>query len=310
MTLGGKHGGAFRNDARPRAGGPPGSDPELLREQLLDQYGVTHAILCPLNYTPMLRQYGEFGLGLARAVNEWLTEDWLDLDRRLYGSVTIPQEDPALAASEIARASNDPRFVQVLLMVRTRDPLGHPKYWPIYEAAVAHELPIAIHVGAYPRMPNTGVGWPAYYLEHHIAWPYPYQAHVASLIHSGVFERFPKLQFVLEESGLAWMPPLMWRLDRSWEAMRSEVPHMSARPSDLIRSHFHFTTQPMEETEKPSHLLEMLDQLGMNERIMFASDYPHWDFDAPDLALPPNIKGELRERIRSSNAMSLYRLNI
>ena len=49
----------------------------------------------------------------------------------------------------------------------------------------------------------------------------------------------------------------------------------------------------MEETENPDHLLEVMNWIGM-DRIMFSSDYPHWDFDDPFVALPPSLTDEQR----------------
>ena len=57
-------------------------------------------------------------------------------------------------------------------------------------------------------------------------------------------------------------------------------------PSEYLREHFWFTTQPIEEPEDPEHLAFAFDALGMVDRIMFSTDYPHWDFDAPSQTLP------------------------
>ena len=43
--------------------------------------------------------------------------------------------------------------------------------------------------------------------------------------------------------------------------------------------------------------------------ILFASDYPHWDFDDPVLALPPSLTEEQRRMIYGDNAKKLYRLS-
>ena len=52
------------------------------------------------------------------------------------------------------------------------------------------------------------------------------------------------------EGGFAWLPALVWRLDRTVERMRGEVPHLKRKPSEYIREHIWVTTQPMEEPER------------------------------------------------------------
>ena len=79
--------------------------------------------------------------------------------------------------------------------------------------------------------------------------------------------------------------PLAWRLDKLYERMRSEVPHLGKRPSEYIRRHIWVTTQPMEEPEDRQHLFDTMEWIGW-DRLLFASDYPHWDFDDPFLRLP------------------------
>jgi predicted TIM-barrel fold metal-dependent hydrolase len=136
-----------------------------------------------------------------------------------------------------------------------------------------------------------------------------FQAQVISLVYEGVFERFPGLKVVLVEGGFGWLAPLMWRMDKAWERMCDDVPHVKRPPSEYIRQHFYFTTQPVEEPPKPAQFSQMLNQIGMNDRILFATDYPHWDFDSPDRAIPAAVTGELRQAILAGNAESLYRLN-
>ena len=110
------------------------------------------------------------------------------------------------------------------------------------------------------------------------------QAQVTSLIMEGVFERYPELKIVMIEAGFAWMPALGWRLDKNWKRLRDEVPHLRRAPSEYIREHFWVSTQPMEETEEPRASDRVMNWVGW-DRFMFASDYPHWDFDDPLVAL-------------------------
>ena len=134
------------------------------------------------------------------------------------------------------------------------------------------------------------------------------QAQVASLILEGVFERYPDLKIVMIEAGFGWMPSLGWRLDKNWKQLKAEVPHLKKAPSEYLRQHFWVSTQPMEEAEEPEHLIDTMNWVGW-DRIMFASDYPHWDFDDPLLALPPNLDDDRRAKIFSENARALYRLD-
>ena len=64
----------------------------------------------------------------------------------------------------------------------------------------------------------------------------------------------------------------------------------------------------MEEPPRPEDFQTLLEQLDMDDRIMFSTDYPHWDFDSPARSLPTGIDAELRRRIMGGNARALYRL--
>lgn len=296
----------FRRDSEPEAG-VPGSDLDLMREQLLDRHNIVKAILHPVLEVLSAPAYGPLGYAVSRALNEWMVERWLSADPRLYGAISVPVEDAAAAVTEIHRAvESSDRFVKVMLPMVTREGLGHPKYWPIFEAATAHGLPVAAHVGGFSGT-HTATGWPVYFVEQHTAYAMNYQAQVVSLVGSGAFERFPTLEVVLEEGGIAWMPALMWRLDRMWESMGEHAPPaVTRRPSELIREHIAFTTQPLDEPEKPHMLGQLLDQMGMSDRIMFSSDYPHWDFDDPARVLAAStMSAELRAKLGSENALRL-----
>jgi predicted TIM-barrel fold metal-dependent hydrolase len=298
---------AARTDAWPPNGGPPASDLPFMREQLLDRYDVEYGVL-----TPMLgageQLDVESGAALASAVNDWQIAEWLEPEPRLRASINVAYEDAELSAREIHRLGDDPRFVQVLMLIRTAEPMGRRKYWGIYEAAAEHDLPVGVHFGGWGRGPITGAGFGSFYIEDTVGMATAFQDQVTSLVCEGVFERFPTLRLVLIEGGIAWLAPLMWRLDRAWKLLREEAPHLERLPSELIREHLWLTTQPIDEPPRSGDFLALLEQLGMDDRIMFATDYPHWDFDAPDRALPSAVPPELRQRIMRDNAHALYRL--
>ena len=294
-----------RPGAVPPSGGPPGSDLGLLRGQLLDSWGVECAILNCL-YGIQLVHNEYWAAAMARAVNDWQIAEWLDKEPRLRASIVVPYENAEFAAAEIDRVADHPGFVQVVLLPRTKEPLGKRRYWKIYEAAERHGLPIGIHFAGLGGNPITSSGWPSYYIEDHTVMAQAFQSQVISLVCEGIFERFPGLRVVLMEGGFAWLPSLMWRLDKHWKRLREEVPLLKRPPSEYIREHMWATTQPMEEPANPKHLVQVIEHLGSDDMLMFSTDYPHWDFDDPDRAFPVRLPPALKQKIFSENARALY----
>jgi uncharacterized protein len=300
-------GGGSRVDSWPPSGLPPGADLGFMKQQHLDPLPIEYGILNCL-YPKVGEQLNEeYGGALARATNDWQVAEWLDKDSRLRASIVVPYENAEFAAEEIERVGDHPGFVQVVLLPRTKEPLGKRRYWKMYEAAERHDLPIGIHFAGLGGNPITSSGWPSYYIEDHTVMSMAFQSQVISLVCEGVFERFPKLRVVLMEGGFAWLPALMWRLDKLWERVGHEVPHLKRRPSEYIRNHMWATTQPMEEPRNPKHLLQVIDHLGSEDMLMFATDYPHWDYDDPDRAFQATVPAELKRKIFSENARALYR---
>lgn len=299
---------AARVDAYPAEGGPPGSSLDLMRSQHLDANGIETGVLVPLRWNPGSQRNLDLGAALCAAMNCWQAENWVSREPRLRASILVPQEDTVASVREIEARAGDPRFVQVLLLPRTDEPLGRRRYWPIYEAAARNNIPVAIHVGGTGGHPSTGGGWPSYYMEEHHAVSGTMQAVVISFVLEGVFERFPTLRVVIMEGGLGWIPSLSGRLDKHWARLRDEVPHLKRKPSDYIKQHFWFTTQPMEEPERPAHLEALFDQIGW-DRILFSSDYPHWDFDDPRYAFKMPLSDARRQQVLFDNARTFYGVN-
>ena len=117
-----------------------------------------------------------------------------------------------------------------------------------------------------------------------------FQAQLISLVCEGVFERFPTLRIVLIEGGFAWLAPLMWRLDRAWTLLRAEVPRPDAAAVRADPRARLADDAADGGAAAAADFVAMLEQLGMDDRIMFATDYPHWDFDAPERALPSGAR--------------------
>jgi len=297
-----------RVDAWPPSGGPPGSDLDFMRAQHLDPNNVERGILIPLRMNAGSQRNLAFGAALCRAINEWQIETWCRKEERLRGSIQVSADDVKFSVAEIERCAADPTYVQVLIPPRNLEPLGRERYWPIFEAAVAANRPIAMHVGGVSGSPaGAGTGTISYYVEEHQSLVQAMQAVLVSLVVEGVFERFPTLKIVMVEAGFAWLPALSWRLDTQWKRFKAEVPQLKRLPSEYIREHFWFTTQPIEEPERPEDLDRIIDWIG-EDRIMFSTDYPHWDFDDPNYVFKTRMSETRRRKIFSENAKTLFNL--
>jgi uncharacterized protein len=296
-----------RRDSWPPNGAPPGGDLDFMRLQHLDQYDVDVGILQVLYPNGKDQRNQGFGAAVCSAVNDWQVAEWTQLEPRLRASITVTSDDPESAIKEIARCAPMRDFVSVFISARTIEPLGRKRYWPIFAAAMDAGLPVGIHAGGANGVPVSTAGWPSYYIEDHQTAGTVMQSLLTSLVFEGVFERFRGLRIVLIEGGFHWLPALLWRMDRLWTRMRDEVPHVTRPPSEYVRESVWIATQPVAEPNTADEMRTLLEWIG-KDRILFSSDYPHWDMDDPRFTFKLALNEADRQMIFSDNARAVYRL--
>ena len=285
----------------------PGTNLDEIREHVLTTPRLEFGILtCSYAVESVRNPFA--AAALASAVNDWQAQEWLDREPRLRGSILVPIQDPALAAAEIDRVGQHPGFGQVFLPVRSEAPYGNRRYYPVYEAALRHDLAIGIHFGGSPGNPPTAVGWPSSYVEEYVGMAHVFQSQLISLVTEGIFDHFPALRVALIESGVTWLPSLMWRLDKEWKGLRREVPWVRRLPSDYIREHVRMTTQPLDGPPEAVRVAEMLDHIGSDDLLMYASDFPHRHGAGPVDGLVAEVSEVVARKILRDNAAAFYRL--
>ena len=302
--------GVMRSDTRLEDGTRIEACPRALARHFFDVYGIENGVLTGGNLHIGLSPDPDYAAAYLSAENDIVAADWLPADSRFRASLLVSPADPVLAAQEIHRRGDHPGFVQVMMCSGARIPYGQRFYHPIYEAAVAKGLPVAIHPGSEGvgiSGPPTAAGYPSTYFEWHTGLVGSYMAHLISLVCEGVFIKFPSLRFVLVEGGVSWLPPLLWRLDKNWRALRQTTPWLDRLPSEIVREHVLLTTQPLEEPPHKQQLHQILEMFDAGKMLMFSSDFPHWDGDTPEFT-GRHLPASLRERVMTETARELYGL--
>lgn len=284
-----------------------------VREGLLEECDVDIALLTAFGqfYAASADPDTAYGSALCRAFNDYTLDRWLDEDDRFRYAMMVNHSDPGGAAEEIRRIGDHPDIVAVMMAPNATYPFGNEMYEPIYEAAVENGLAVTCHLGGgggIHSFPPTAAGHPSHYVESRMSRHPTIQSHLASLVFQGTFERFPDLRFVSLEWGWSWVPSLLWRMDREWEADRAVFPDLTKAPSEYVREHVRFNTQPIEEPETNEQLQLLIEWLDGDRVLMFGSDFPHWDFDHPDRTLL-SVPQETRRRIFSENALEAFAIN-
>jgi predicted TIM-barrel fold metal-dependent hydrolase len=295
----------------------PGSVPEgdtvgcpnvnVLRSQVLDPLGVDFGILC-CSYGIDGIHHPDAAVALAQAVNDWQIAEWLERDSRLRASIVVPSQIPALAAAEIDRVGDHPGFVQVYLPVRSQHPYGSRIYQPLWEAIARHNLVGGLHFGGSPGNPPTPSGWPSYFFEEYAGMAQVFQSQLVNIISEGVFDLFPNVKIALLESGFTWLPPFMWRFDKEWRNLRRTVPWVKRAPSSYIREHVRISIAPLDLPPNPVQLLQVIEQCGSEDVLLYASDFPHVHRHDPLTGWLRDVPQTLARKIRAENARALYEL--
>jgi predicted TIM-barrel fold metal-dependent hydrolase len=187
---------------------------------------------------------------------------------------------------------------------------GHPDFHTIFAAAEKLDCPITFH-GA----PSKGMGFDhfdkfiqAHTLEH----PFAIMIQFTSLMYEGVFELFPNLRFAFFEAGAGWVPFMLDRMDEEWERRGARwAPILTKLPSDYIKQGNVYFSVEVEE-----HTIPYVASFIGEDRIMFASDFPHerdyeeFKGDIGMLADREDVSDQLKHKILFENANTFYRLGL
>lgn len=290
-------------------------NPKDIDETLVQEFQIDYPLLNPLAGIAKHPQ-PDYATEVMKARNNVMIEKFLDPSDHL-GLALIDFHEPDKAAEEIDRLSKEKQVVGCFVeSTGSMYPLGTPKYDIIYQAAEDNEMHVAYHGAAANNFkadfPKQNQGLSQFLSVHTLAHPWSAMLTLTSLIVQGTPEKFPNLNFSFLEAGIGWAPYMMWRLNKEYAIRRSEAPLLTKSPEEYIKDQFYFATQPIGEPNNPTHMRDMIELVGMDS-VMFASDYPHWDFDHPSALakyLQTMYSEEEQEKLLKNNPAEAFNLNI
>jgi 5-carboxyvanillate decarboxylase len=239
---------------------------------------------------------------LARSFNDQLADAISKHPDRFAGLAAIAPQDPAGAAQELERGVRQLGLKGAIVNSHTRgEYLDDPKFWAIFEAAEALNVPVYIH----PTTPPKSMIAP--FIERGLdgaifGFAVETGLHLLRIIVAGVFDRFPNLRIVAGHLGEG-LPYWLFRVDFMHRAMvaanrYATVQKLRKRPSDYIRENMYFTTSGMA-WEPP--ILYCQSVLGV-DRVLYAMDYPY-QFVPEEVKVTDNLP------ISDADKKKLYQTN-
>jgi len=294
--------------------------------------GIVGEVVFPNTVPPFFRKSivtaqppkpDEYELVLAgiRAHNRWL-KDFCDEDpdRRAGIGLILP--------NDLDEAIKDIEFIAeaglrggVLLPLIPPDctwlkPLYDPAWDKVFAAIQDHDLVMNQHSGqGSPDYGSSMVGEALWVTE--VTWYC--QAGWRHLIMSGVFEKFPKLKYILTESGCAWVPAALAQMDRIHMGMaRGAIGELNYGDQEWVlkeapsayasRNCYYGASFPSKAD------LDGIDQVGV-DRVLWGNDYPHYEgtfpYNLESLRLTFNdLSEDVRRKILGLNAADLYKFDV
>lgn len=245
---------------------------------------------------------------IAWAYNRWMVERLCAQEPRLLFLPYLPMQDPDMCLRIVRYFAGKPGVVGFLVTSQRFAPVHDNRYMKLYSEIEDTGLPLAFHAG--PTWDDEWMKTMNRFLSvHALSFVHCNLVHLTNWVINGLPERFPKLKVMWVESGLAWIPFLMQRLDHEYLKRTSEAPLLRRLPSEYMRD-FYYSSQPLE-VDHPKLLQSTMEAMNAETQLVYSSDWPHWDFDLPgSVAGLPFLSEDAKRNILGLNAAELFGLEV
>jgi predicted TIM-barrel fold metal-dependent hydrolase len=243
---------------------------------------------------------------LLMAYNSWFTETILGADPRIKTMLGLPFDSPEATLRTIRMYADHPGVIGFLVTSQRSVGVYRNEYMPIYRELEERGMPLGFHAG--PNQNDSMTSTMNRFLSAHaMSFVTCNMTHMTNWVINGIGERFPNLKVIWIESGLAWVPFMMQRLDHEYQLRQSDAPLLKKMPSDYMRD-MYYTSQPLEVTDLG--LLESTFRaVDAENTLLYSSDWPHWDFDVPGRIMSiPFLTEKAKRNILGENARGVFNL--
>jgi predicted TIM-barrel fold metal-dependent hydrolase len=299
----------FRKGKPDMAINSPGLDDVEGRLKDLDKEGIDVQVVYP-NIMALASHLdnAELAAAMCRAFNNYCAEKCRLYNGRVRAVAAVALQNPGEAAKELRRAIGMGLVAGVVTGTVGQRNLDDPYFDEFFRTANELEAAVGVHwiTGCFDSPGQERFKDPYFYI-HMVGMPFNLMIGIMTLIGGGIMEKYPRIKFVFLEIGAAWLPYWMWRMDDHYgrEMHTAGVPK---KPSEYVRSDSCFVSCEPDE-EGLAHTTQVLGE----DRIVFASDYPHGDCDFPHSVTKfrkrTDISEELKKKILWDNAARLYQIS-
>jgi aminocarboxymuconate-semialdehyde decarboxylase len=271
------------------------------REQVLRELGVDTQVITMTTPGTHIEEPAT-AVKLARLTNDAYARIVAAKKGRFAALATLPLCDPQASVEELRRAMEQLHFPGAMVFSNINGvPLSDQRFWKLYE--LADEKGAIIHI--HPTNPVGVEAMMDYWLMPLVGFLMDTTLAAASLVFSGVPERFPRIRWVLGHLGGA-IPYLAERLDRGWEAFSDCRKNISRPPSSYLKQ-FYFDTVNFD-----PKAVELAISFAGADHILAASDYPHQIGSIEkmlDSLKAIRVSEEDRAKILGGNAAKLLKID-
>jgi aminocarboxymuconate-semialdehyde decarboxylase len=270
------------------------------RIQDMDREGVDIQVLSPIPVTFSYWAPPEQALAMSKIQNDFISETVKQYPERFVGLGTIPLQDSKAAIKEAERCLNELNLVGIEIGTNVNgENLDSPELTEFFEFCNYHKVPLFIHPWETMAKERT----PRHNFMYTIGMPSETALAAASLVWSGVMEKFPNLKICFAHGGGSF-PYILPRLDKGWEVW----PHLrlTTHPPSYYAKNFYFDSLNYD----PLNIEYLIKRFG-HEKIIMGSDYPFLLRETPPgkvIDSMENLTDEQKYLILGGNAMNFLNL--